>query len=102
VREGIRARTSGVCCGAAFQVPGSKSGPTAVDGWQATARRPVRLHTVSTLPQRLAARYVDRLDLFDLPFDARGFSLFAAWHPRNQSDPGIVWLRDTLSDMAAS
>jgi DNA-binding transcriptional LysR family regulator len=57
---------------------------------------------VSTLPQRLAVRYVDRLDLFDLPFDARGFSLFAAWHPRNQSDPGSVWLRETLIDMAAS
>ena len=56
---------------------------------------------VATLPARLAARYADRLDLFDLPFEARGFSLFAGWHPRSQTDPAIVWLRQMLTEVAA-
>jgi DNA-binding transcriptional LysR family regulator len=60
-----------------------------------------RTDYVSTLPSRIVARYADRLDAFELPFDARGFSLFAAWHPRNQLDPGSVWLRETLAGMAA-
>jgi hypothetical protein len=56
---------------------------------------------VSTLPSRFAARYADRLDTFALPFDARGFTLYAAWHPRNQADPALVWLRETLAELAA-
>ncbi|WP_408508234.1 LysR substrate-binding domain-containing protein [Paraburkholderia sediminicola] len=56
---------------------------------------------VSTLPSRFAARYVDRLDIFALPFDARGFTLYAGWHPRNQADPALVWLRETLAGLAA-
>jgi DNA-binding transcriptional LysR family regulator len=56
---------------------------------------------VSTLPSRFAARYVDQLDIFALPFDARGFTLYAGWHPRNQADPALVWLRDTLAELAA-
>ncbi|MFM0249627.1 LysR family transcriptional regulator [Paraburkholderia sediminicola] len=56
---------------------------------------------VSTLPSRFAARYVDQLDIFALPFDARGFTLYAAWHPRNQADPALVWLRETLAELAA-
>ncbi|EJL87929.1 transcriptional regulator [Herbaspirillum sp. CF444] len=55
---------------------------------------------VATLPSRLAARYADRLDIFDLPFAARGFSLFAAWHPRNHADPSLQWLRDTLASLS--
>ncbi|UXU92059.1 LysR family transcriptional regulator [Burkholderia sp. S-53] len=60
-----------------------------------------RTDYVSTLPTRLVTRYRDVLDVFELPFDARGFSLFAAWHPRNQADPGSVWLRETLARIAA-
>ena len=55
---------------------------------------------VSTLPSRFAARYPDLLDAFALPFEARGFTLYAAWHPRNQADPALVWLRDTLAELA--
>jgi DNA-binding transcriptional LysR family regulator len=56
---------------------------------------------VSTLPSRFAARYIDQLDIFALPFDARGFTLYAGWHPRNQADPALVWLRETLAELAA-
>lgn len=57
---------------------------------------------VSTLPGRLARRFATRLDLFDLPFAARGFSLFAAWHPRVHADPAHVWLRGELAAVAAT
>ena len=52
---------------------------------------------VSTLPERLARRFAERVDLFELPFPARGFSLFATWHPRSHQDHGHVWLRQQLA-----
>ncbi len=51
---------------------------------------------VSTLPSRLIESYADVLDAFALPFTARGFKLFMAWHPRNHEDPGSRWLRELL------
>jgi DNA-binding transcriptional LysR family regulator len=56
---------------------------------------------VATLPSRLFERYRDRLDAFELPFQASGFSLFAAWHPRNQADPALLWLREALLVVSA-
>jgi DNA-binding transcriptional LysR family regulator len=61
-----------------------------------------RTDYVSTLPARFAERYRERLDIFDLPFEARGFTLFAAWPPRSQADPAHVWLRDTLAEIAGA
>jgi DNA-binding transcriptional LysR family regulator len=55
---------------------------------------------VATLPSRLVTRHRDTLDVFELPFDALGFTMFAAWHPRSQADPASVWLRETLADVA--
>jgi len=46
---------------------------------------------------RLLARYRDRLDAFELPFQVDTFPLFAAWHPRNQADPALLWLREALA-----
>jgi DNA-binding transcriptional LysR family regulator len=57
---------------------------------------------VSTLPGRLARRFATRLDLFDLPFAARGISLFAAWHPRVHADPAHVWLRGEIAAVATT
>jgi DNA-binding transcriptional LysR family regulator len=57
---------------------------------------------VSTLPSRLLARYRDRLDSFELPFPAQGFSLYAAWHPRNHADPANRWLRERMVDAAGA
>jgi len=56
---------------------------------------------VCTLPSRLVARYAHELDSFELPFKASGFSLFAAWHVRNQHDPAAAWLRDAFARCAA-
>jgi DNA-binding transcriptional LysR family regulator len=55
---------------------------------------------VATLPSRLVTRYPDAFDVFELPFDARGFTMFAAWHPRSHLDPASVWLRELLAEMA--
>ena len=55
---------------------------------------------VATLPAQFAKRFAGELDTFELPFKARGFTLSAAWHPRNQADPGHVWLRNQLSALA--
>jgi DNA-binding transcriptional LysR family regulator len=51
---------------------------------------------VATLPQKIAERYRDQLDIFELPFPARGFSMFAAWHARSHADPAHRWLRGQL------
>jgi DNA-binding transcriptional LysR family regulator len=56
-----------------------------------------RTDYVATLPHRLIARYQERVDLFELPFEARGFSMHAAWHPRNHADPALMWLRETVA-----
>ncbi|WP_175083926.1 LysR family transcriptional regulator [Trinickia soli] len=61
-----------------------------------------RTDYVSTLPARLVARYRDALEMFELPFDARGFTMFAAWHPRGHLDPAGVWLRDLLAEVAGA
>jgi DNA-binding transcriptional LysR family regulator len=63
---------------------------------------PARTDYVSTLPARFAGRYRKHLDIFDLPFEARGFTLFAAWPSHSQTDPAHMWLRDTLASLAAS
>ena len=55
---------------------------------------------VATLPSRFLQRHRERLDGFALPFPARGFSLFACWHPRNHNDLALLWLRDTMAALA--
>ncbi|MGN6318944.1 LysR family transcriptional regulator [Trinickia sp.] len=55
---------------------------------------------VSTLPSRLVTRHRDTLDIFELPFEARGFAMSAAWHPRSHLDPANTWLRETVADIA--
>jgi DNA-binding transcriptional LysR family regulator len=55
---------------------------------------------VATLPARFIARFAAEFDLFKLPFKVRGYSLSAAWHPRNQHDPGHVWFRSELTKVA--
>ncbi|WP_028223159.1 LysR family transcriptional regulator [Paraburkholderia oxyphila] len=59
-----------------------------------------RTDYVATLPYRLVARCQERVDLFELPFEARGFSMHAAWHPRSHADPALIWLRETVAALA--
>jgi DNA-binding transcriptional LysR family regulator len=48
------------------------------------------------------ARYADTLDAFELPFEALGFSLFLAWHPREHDNPASRWLRDLVRAAVAA
>jgi DNA-binding transcriptional LysR family regulator len=56
---------------------------------------------VCALPRRLVARYRETLDACELPFDAEGFSLFLAWHPRHQDSAPHRWMRDLIARAAA-
>jgi DNA-binding transcriptional LysR family regulator len=56
---------------------------------------------VATVPSRLAALHAGVLDSFALPFESRGFALYAAWHPRFHTDPALAWLRDQVRRVAA-
>ena len=57
---------------------------------------------VAALPSRLLDQFTDQLDAFEFPFEARGYTISAAWHPRNHTDPGHIWLREQFSAVAAS
>lgn len=49
---------------------------------------------VASLPQKLLQRYAAFVDLIPLPFGIPSFRLAMAWHPRAQSDPAGIWIRD--------
>ena len=49
---------------------------------------------VASLPRGLLRRYLDFVDLLELPFAMPAFQLAMAWHPRAQEDAGAVWLRE--------
>lgn len=49
-----------------------------------------------TLAERVAMHYGSSLEAADLPFELDGYEQIAAWHPRNQDDPGHRWLRGLL------
>lgn len=51
---------------------------------------------VCTAPARLAQRFSHSLDTLELPFNAQGFAMYLAWHPRNDVDPAIKWLRNQI------
>ena len=52
---------------------------------------------VATLPARFVDRFANELDTFELPFKSRGFTLSAAWHPRNQADPAHIWRKQLVA-----
>lgn len=56
---------------------------------------------VCTLPSRLAARHRDKLDIFELPFETSGFTVFLGWHPRNHADPAHKWMRELIQRSVA-
>jgi DNA-binding transcriptional LysR family regulator len=51
---------------------------------------------VCTLPRMLLTRYLDVVDVFPLPFPTDPYHLALAWHPRNDADPALQWLRDQI------
>lgn len=54
---------------------------------------------VCTLPDLLLQQSEDSLDTFSLPFAAESYQLALAWHPRNNLDPGMLWLRSLVTSL---
>lgn len=54
---------------------------------------------VTSLPQQLLQRYAAFVDLIPLPFRIPSFRLAMAWHPRAQSDPAGIWIRDRFLEI---
>lgn len=54
---------------------------------------------VASLPRKLLQRYATFVDLIPLPFRIPSFRLAMAWHPRAQSDPAGIWIRDRFLEI---
>ena len=59
-----------------------------------------RSDMISSLPERLARGYANKLRIFEPPLDIPGFTVGEVWHERNERDPAQQWLRDVLVELA--
>lgn len=55
-----------------------------------------------TLPRRLATEFSRgrNIELHDLPFKTKGFSVCSIYHSRLRHDPGLMWLREIVAASA--
>jgi DNA-binding transcriptional LysR family regulator len=60
----------------------------------------VRSDMIAVVPERLARGYRHRLEIFDVPFAMSPFTIVAIWHERTHRNPALVWLRQSLADLA--
>jgi DNA-binding transcriptional LysR family regulator len=61
-------------------------------------------HLVTLIQERLGRKLCDTADvrLLEPPIPLDGFSLRAMWHPSRSSDPALLWLRESLREVAAA
>jgi len=59
-----------------------------------------RSDMISTLPERLARGYANKLRILELPLDIESFTVGQIWHERNQREPAQLWLREVLLELA--
>ena len=59
---------------------------------------------IATLPRRVVASSAmsGRLTVFEPPFEARKFTMVAAWHARRLEEPAVRWFRDLVVEVAAT
>ncbi len=59
---------------------------------------------IAVLPRRLVEMFQQMTDLvaYEPPFPQRKFPLGMLWHQRLSKDPGHLWLRNTLREVAAA
>jgi DNA-binding transcriptional LysR family regulator len=59
---------------------------------------------IAVLPRRLVDMFQEMTDLvaYEPPFTQRKFPLAMLWHQRLSKDPGLVWLRNILAEVAAT
>jgi DNA-binding transcriptional LysR family regulator len=55
-----------------------------------------RSDLVALAPERLVARYSDRVDTFEPPIPVAGFKIAMVWHDRTHAYPARVWFRDQI------
>jgi DNA-binding transcriptional LysR family regulator len=53
---------------------------------------------IAVMPERIAPLLGNDFIAEPVPIALEGFPVFAAWHPRNQRDPGHQWLREMISE----
>jgi DNA-binding transcriptional LysR family regulator len=56
---------------------------------------------VATVPRRVAQFWRSRVALLPPPLEIEGFSMQMGWHPRNNADPGLRWLREQVQCVVA-
>ncbi|WP_158746508.1 LysR family transcriptional regulator [Acidisphaera sp. L21] len=56
---------------------------------------------IALAPERLAARYADRVDTFEPPLPVSGFRIAMVWHERTHDHPARAWLRAQLAQFCA-
>jgi DNA-binding transcriptional LysR family regulator len=59
---------------------------------------------IAVLPRQMVEMFKQMLDLvaYEPPFPQRKFPLGMLWHQRLSKDPGHLWLRNTLAEVASS
>ncbi|MFT4436539.1 LysR family transcriptional regulator [Caballeronia sp. 15715] len=55
-----------------------------------------RCDLIALAPERLVARYTDRVDTFEPPVHVSGFSISMVWHDRTHAHPARMWFRDQI------
>lgn len=59
-----------------------------------------RSDMISSLPERLALGYADKLRIMEPPIKLAGFTVGEIWHERNRREPAHIWLRDAVLQLA--
>ncbi|WP_349976440.1 LysR family transcriptional regulator [Pseudomonas sp. WHRI 8519] len=57
---------------------------------------------VCTMPRMLTQSQNDAIETFELPFESEPLQLMMAWHPRDDADAAILWLRQLAQSPAAT
>ena len=62
-----------------------------------------RSDMAAPLPRRLATAFAGayHLKMFEPPYPSPAFDVMALWHREHGSDPAILWLRNTVREIAA-
>jgi DNA-binding transcriptional LysR family regulator len=60
-----------------------------------------RSDLIALAPERLAARYADRIDTFEPPLPVAGFRIAMVWHDHTNDHPARIWLRAQLAAFCA-
>lgn len=62
-----------------------------------------RSDVAAPLPRRLATAFAGayHLKMFEPPYPSPAFDVMALWHREHGSDPAVLWLRNTVREVAA-